>query len=259
MTQALGRVMSAVRELTDQTEMGLDDSSVCFGGALIRVGQESSTGVPLQEGRTYGFVGGGDNDAQDVDIVLRDPDGKVVAQDTDTDASPAFEFSCRRTGQYRIFLRMAKSKDDASFGAFALLRKGGFDVPTKNLTVAASNCLRLCESAHENGSGAIFHQGAGEWAILGTILKEGEELTHRGVAFRDGRHAVLAAADANAKDLDLTVIGPNDKVVGKDADTDPNPVVLFTGAGTIQFKLSNRKSTGATLAFVSLLELDQKK
>lgn len=255
MRQALDRVMQGSQALTEKTEYGLDDGSICFGGAYLRKGEVASTAIPLEGGRTYAMVGGGDEDALDVDLHLQDEGGTTVARDVDDDATPAFSFTPKSNGRYRIFLKLETSKDTASFCAFALLRKGGWSVPTSDLATAARNTLLLCEAANNKTGGASFHAGPGEWGLLGTILKQGETLTHRNIKMGPGNHAIVAAADDDAQDLDLAVVDGDNTVLGKDEDDDANPVVLFKGEGSIGFQLKNQMSKNPTLAFAALLEL----
>jgi len=255
MTQALSRVMAGARQLTEKTEYGLDDGSLCFGGAYLKPGQSAGTTVPLEGGRTYALIGGGDEDAQDVDVQFLTPNGKVAAQDVEDDADPVATFTPPANGQYRMVLKLETSKSGDSFCAFTLLRKGGWDVPVTDLTTAARNTLLVCEAIHEQSNGASFHAGDGEWGLIGTILKKGETLTHRGIRMGKGNHAVVAAGDGDVQDLDLAVVQADGQVIGKDEDDDPNPVVVFDTPGSVGFQLKSVEAKGPAVCFAAILEI----
>src|SRR5262245_36495772 len=65
MTQALGRIMASTRNVTQKTKFGLDDGSSCFMGALLKVGKQAESAIPLKGGTEYAFIGGGDDDVND--------------------------------------------------------------------------------------------------------------------------------------------------------------------------------------------------
>lgn len=252
MTQALARVMSGARTITEKGDFGLDDGSTCFMGALLRPGTSVSTGLPLEGGKTYAFIGGGDDDSRDVDLYLQDAAGKVVARDVDDDATPVVTFTPERNGQYRAVLKLESTTARSSFCAYATMRKDGFDVPTQNLTTAAGRLMAMCRVIAEKTGGAGFLDSEGEWALFGTLLTEGQYLTQSGIDLPDGNHAFMAAGDTVARDLDLAVLKGN-KQVAEDTDDDANPVCFYRGSGTVSVKLTNVKSNGPTLALAAVL------
>lgn len=254
MTQALGRVMASARNVTLKTKFGLDDGSTCFMGALLKSGKQAETSIPLKSGVEYAFVGGGDDDVNDLDLYLADPNGKIIERDIDEDATPVVTFKAPAEGQYRIILKLADGKAKSSFCGYATMRAGGFDVPVQNLTTCAARLMKLCEVIADKTGGAAFHDEEGEWALLGSILAQGQALTQNGIDLPEGNHAFAATGDTQAQDLDLLLLGANGKQLAEDTDEDANPVVLFSNPGTISLKLSAAKAKGPTLAMAAVLK-----
>ncbi len=255
MTQAVARVMASTRKVTEKTEFGLDDGSSCFIGGYVKEEGVLGSSIPLEEGRTYAFLGGGDDDVKDLDLYLMDADGNVVAKDTETDASPVVVFKCKSAGKYRVQMKLVTDKTDASFCVYATLRDGGFDVPTSNLASAYDKLIKFCTIIDDKTKGASFLDEAGELCLVGTILKQGETLTQSGIDLGDGDRAFLACADSRAQDIDLKVVSSDGDVLREDTDNDANPVLFYGGGGTIGLKISDPKSDGATLAMAAVLKV----
>jgi hypothetical protein len=254
MTQAIGKIMASARNVTQKTQFGLDDGSSCFMGALLKVGKQAESTIPLKGGFEYAFVGGGDDDAVDLDLYLVDPEGKIIARDVDDDPTPVVVFKAPADGQYRILLKLAESRAMSSFCGYATMRSGGFDVPPQNLTTCAARLMKLCEIIANKTGGAAFHDDEGEWALVGSILAQGQTLTQNGIELPEGKHAFAATGDTQAEDLDLIVLGKDGKQQAVDTDDDANPVVLFEKPGNVALKLSAAKSKGPTLAMAAVLK-----
>lgn len=252
MTQALTRVMTSARGVTEKTKYGLDDGSNCFMGALLKVGGEATTTLPLKAGETYAILGGGDDDAKNVDLTLEDANGKVVAQDVEKDAIPVVEYKVPASGSYRVVLKLTEGASQNSFCAFATLRAGGFDVPTQNLELSAARLMTLCRAIVEKTGGAGFLDTEGEWALVGSILKQGEALTQSGIDLPAGNHAFAAVGDTQAQDIDLALL-KGGKVLDEDSEDDPNPVLIYAGSGNVSLKITNAKSGGPSLTLAAIL------
>jgi hypothetical protein len=254
MTQALGKIMASARNVTQKSRFGLDDGGTCFMGALLKVGKQVETTIPLKAGTEYAFIGGGDDDAIDLDLYLVNPEGKIVERDIDEDATPVVTFKAPADGKYRVLLKLIAAATKSSFCGYATLRAGGFEVPPQNLAGCAARLMTVCEVIADKTGGAAFHDEEGEWALVGTILGQGQALTQNGIDLPEGHHAFAAAGDAQADDLDLLIAGADGKHLGEDADEDANPVVLLENPGTVRLKLTAAKSKGPTLAMAAVLK-----
>jgi len=87
----------------------LQDNSFSIGGGWLR--QSTTTWVPLYTvqltaGKNYRFLAAGDADAKDVDLEVLDPNGKVVASDTDTDPNAIVNYRPKAGGRYTVRIRL---------------------------------------------------------------------------------------------------------------------------------------------------------
>ncbi len=92
-----------------------------FTGSLDS-GDAAEIEFVLYSGITYIFVGACDVDCSDVDLILRDASGAVVASDTAMDDVPVVTFE-PRAGTYTITVRMAAcSAEPCRYGVAAFAR-----------------------------------------------------------------------------------------------------------------------------------------
>ncbi len=257
--QAMTRVISSVRKVTDKTAYGLDDQSSCFIGAYLEEGKSvGAATIPLTGGTEYAFIAGGDDDVNDLDIELRDADGDVVAKDVENDSNPVVVFTPKEDGKYKVVMKLVSTKAKGSFVAYALLRKGGYDVPIKNLQTAWTKLLNMCERINDKLGWAAFHDGEDELCVIGSIMREGETLTQGGIDLEDRPYAFVGAADEQANDVDIAVADGDGDVLAKDTENDAIPIVLYSKGGTVKLKLSDVKSKGASLVMAAVVKLKSK-
>lgn len=75
--------------------------SLVFDGWLNR-GETARHSVFLLRGSVFQADGTCDADCRDLDLVLRNSDGQVVAEDRDRDDVPIIRYDVRRSGSYRL-------------------------------------------------------------------------------------------------------------------------------------------------------------
>jgi hypothetical protein len=256
MTQAVGRVMGSVRLASNISDYGYDNG-ICIMAAFLRPGATVAFNRPLERGERYMILGGGDDDVEDLDIEVLDSSGDVVAKDDKVDAAPVVEFTAPRSGQYTIRQRLYK----ASVGCFcvvAVLRKGGFDVPIRNLVSASSRLIAFCNAVDRNTSGSVaFHDADNQWAIYGSILRQGEDTTITNITLGGGQRCLLAAGDENSSDIDLFVLDSDGDVIGQDTDADATPIVKHKARAGASYglRVKNVKAGGATLVLAAILKV----
>lgn len=69
---------------------------------LIREGQTVTYTVRIAEGQRLNYRVWADDDAFDVDLIVRDPFGDIVALDDDSDAVPRVSFRAWTSGAYTV-------------------------------------------------------------------------------------------------------------------------------------------------------------
>ncbi len=101
------QVRRALRNAYDDmlADRGYDPTDDQFDSSLDS-GEEESHWVTLYRGDSYTFLGACDNDCGDLDLFLYDEDGDEVDSDVSVDAIPTVSVNPRRTGDYRIKVKM---------------------------------------------------------------------------------------------------------------------------------------------------------
>lgn len=243
----------------DSAELGLYEDGPYLVGTRLTMGQSRSGKFTFQRKVEYALVGWGDNDARDVDIIVRDSDGSVVAMDVATDATPIVRFSVPRSGDYSVELKLhaPDTAGDCCFCCFIVLEEDGWSVPLSNCVDAIVNLEKVADYVvrHEDGNVRIANGDC--WGVSGIVLKEGQFYSSTNLNLEDGRHVLIGAGDGHARDLDNTVQSPGGTTLGKDEAADQYPITAFRSNGTsVNTAISMPKSTGASLVLQSMLKVD---
>jgi len=256
MKKSMVRLLAPVSVLIDQSDYRFSD--IAYLGAFIKPGNYSYITTTLTEGKNYEFVGAGDDDVKDLDIIITDDRGRVVAEDTDNDATPLVRFTPDKTGRYTLKLKLEDARVSC-FCGMALLERGGWKVPVKNLDAAMDSMLEHCRNVARQRP-ARFLDVTGEWAVMGTILEEGKSQIFNDIRLGTGRTAVTAGGDTVTRDIDLAIFedGDSPKIIVKDEDDDAAPLVdcRTTDDRRYGVVIKNSKSNGGTLIFTAILTVD---
>jgi hypothetical protein len=256
MKQSMIRLLAPTSVLLEKSDYGFTQTA--YLGAFLHPGNFSYMTTVLNAGQSYGFIGAGDNDVRDLDIIIEDESGKVVAEDVKDDATPVVQFTPRKTQRYKIKLKLQDARV-ACFCGMVWLRKGGWSVPVRNLDVAMDNMLNHCENVASQRS-ARFLDVPGEWAVIGTIIEEGKTHIINDIRLGTGRRAVTSGGDTVTRDIDLALFedGPSPKIISKDQDDDASPLVQCVATKTKRYGLiiKDAKSNGGTLIFTAILEVE---
>lgn len=88
-----------------------------FEPVVIDDGGRHHFDVYLEAGDQVIFRGMGDDDARDLDLGVYGPGGRLVARDTDGDATPVARFTARRSGHYTVVMTLPSCWADYSYAA----------------------------------------------------------------------------------------------------------------------------------------------
>ncbi len=102
-TQVRNMLRQAAQDYEDN---GYELTHEIHTGSLGNGGSETIT-LTLDIGTSYSIIGACDEDCDDLDLVLYDPQGDQVDEDTLVDDFPIVEVTVPRTGQYTIEVIMA--------------------------------------------------------------------------------------------------------------------------------------------------------
>lgn len=259
MTEAVANVMAGAKAVSDFSEYGYTPNT-CFLAAFLKQRGSAAMNVPMERGTAYMILGGGDSDATDVDIDVTDEAGRVVARDNKDDGSPVVLFTPARSGKYAVRLTLW-SGARSSFCAMAILQRGGYDVPVRNLSAATANLIAYCESVDSSTSRTVrFHDSDNQWAIYGTVLRQGEGTDITNIRPANDDLVFVSAGDTVARDIDLFLLDDGGRTIGQDIDADANPLIVHRANGFTSYGLRTKVITssggGATLVLTAVLEIE---
>jgi hypothetical protein len=261
MIQAVGRVADAAKNIEAKSNIGFDVDHACLLGAYLMKGKSIDIVQSFKAGRQYVLLGGGSDNAIDVDLGILDSNNKLIIADTDDDPSPMVKFKPVKDGNYTIRLALEKSKSNGNFVALAIMHEGGYNIPTKNFVAsigrAIMNANAVSKKVGAKGMDLVFHE-QGNWALYGTVLKPGEVSTFGGLTLVTDPTIALAGADEDGTNIDLFIKDQRaSKVVAKDDDPDATPAVLVSPEAGKMYSLSvaNAAKTGTTMATALLLDV----
>ena len=253
MVAAIARVLGGAVAAEQKTNLGFD-RGVTFMGAFLRPKGAINWRMEMQAGMRYAFFGGGDDGAVDVDLAVSDDTGQAFARDQLADAKPVIDFTPATTGVYTVRMTLSNATRP-SFCALAILRQGGFTVPIKNLTTALQKIMAAGRLASQRAT-VRFHEEQNQWALFGAVLRPGDTTTISGIHLEGRQHVFVAAGDAHAKVLNMSLLDQNGNLLKR--DDKPDTVAVFvatTPDGTYKVAISNVESSGPTLISAVILDV----
>jgi hypothetical protein len=255
MTTAIARVMAAGQKVGNVSDYGYNEGVSILGGYVARGGSVSLS-LSLDSGKSYLFVGGGDDNVRDLDISVSSPSGSEVERDDENDATPIVSFTAGRSGQYTVRLTHY-SGSGPGFCALAILRKGGWDIPLRNLATAAALLIRFTGNVNQRvKENVTFHAQQNTWGLFGGVIPQGDshELS---MSMEAKRHVMVAAGDNNARDLDIYLFRTSSAILSMDEEVDAFPLIDYrTSSSRYTVRTKNARSSGASLILTAVLDLD---
>jgi hypothetical protein len=210
------------------TDFGFDDKGSTVMAGFLTTSHSQKSSRPFEAGKTYAVIGASSTEAN-VDLIVRDSAGNVVAADTEPDGNPTVTFTPTANDNYSIEMTVVGQAEE--FGAVVVMQQGGLRVEAEILQAVFQRLLdagafasaKVQEMGFPNG--LVFHES--DWAVQGTILYAGEAIRQRGI--RLGTHSTVFAAVSHEESLniDLEVIDAGSGQSWADSEPDSNPIVIL--------------------------------
>ncbi len=257
--QSLERLAKVTMTAQTDYSLGFVGGGSAIFGAYLEPRTPSVVTREFEGGKSYVVVGSTDDDAHDLDVVIKDSGGDVVARDVENDAEPVVVFNPSTGGAYRVELY----SHGPAFAAMAVMEKdAGFNVPLKRVQDSVYGSVQKAEELHQalleksnNQLGLAFHKG-GDWCLLSTVLRQNQVVSQW--FSLDGPHVFLASADEGGKDLDLALLNESDQKVAEDAEPDAVPFFSHrVAAGGYRLDLSVPAADDLTLATMVVLTVEE--
>jgi hypothetical protein len=256
MRQAVEDVFSTARRVAITEEYGLSEAGNCLLGAFVEPGGTVSMNFELKAGEEYFFIGGGDEDVEDLDMTLVDKDGTEVGEDRLPDAVPIVRYTPDADGVFTMNIELA-SADVQSFCAVIVLRKGAPNHPLEQMQGALVRSVRQAEAMGQGqAEGSKYLDVANRWALFGSLLEPGQVTTISNVSAEGRTLGFSAVGDDRVKDINLRLMSRGNQI---DADADVAPSASLKRSTSKQesmdIELSVPKADGRALVILSVLEL----
>ena len=255
MIQALAGVLANAQV----SDYGYTDG-ICFMGAWIDESNSCSWTMNLQANTSYQFLGGGDNDAVDLDIIITDSKDNVVKKDNSADNSPAITFTPTVTGKYTIKLELFACASLGSFCAIATMQKNANTLPIDNIKIVIQKLREVGEYLlEEKDVNLHFMKEKAQWCVYGAVIDNNRSSSIDYVRMGYGEHFIVSTGDKNLADVDLYIKTMSDgKTVCSDEDSETLAAVkcLTEANKNYTLKIQNSKSDGKSLIITSIFDLD---
>jgi hypothetical protein len=212
-------------------------------------------------GLTYRFIASGDRDAQDVDIEVRDANGKSVASDFRLDRDGDLIFTPTVTANYSIRMVLTRSRNRLPCVCTAVvMEKNAPRVDLKHLDTAMGKIVRGLEEADQiaqrNGRNADLRKADNQWAFFGGMLKPGQDFMINNLNLGMGEIIAYAAGDFNTRDVDLFAYDRDNREVASDSKTAADAAVGFRGGnGPYRLKMLNFAGNGESFILMSIFDI----
>jgi hypothetical protein len=220
--QSMDSLIEVATEALQGSAYGIDDGTSIFA-ALLEEGKTISFTRTLEKGKSYLLVAVGDEDATDIDLLLKDVDGRIVAEDVGVEDHAMIAYVPKTTGPFTFTLTLYEATS-LSFVSAVILSDDGWEVPLANLNQAVSNIIIPCNILHR--ANFVFHDDDNQWTLYGGILKPDESQTIDNIMLRAKDYAFAAACDDASDDIDLFLLRLG-RQIRSDEELDSLPMIFF--------------------------------
>lgn len=195
-----------------------------LAAARLEVGRTISLNVALKAGVEYVFLASGPDELADVDLYLRDTDGRVLAEDLEDDGTPVVEFTATRTATYQLQLHLAAGESAAAYVALSILRRGGHQVIEQAYHGTTAGFFAAADRLLLPDTGARWQKQEGTWCLFGFSLQEKQGASLQNLQ-PNGKKTFFAAAGQKATQINLYLADDNDRIVAMTDRPEPYPLL----------------------------------
>ena len=217
--------------------------------------------TPLQAGKEYLFLAGGDNDAQDVDLEILDSRNNVVAADVRVAPDAVVAFNPKVGGTYTLRMTLFKSNNRVPCVCVTtILRKNGWNVPVGNLDKASGKIIKALETgdqvAQRTGQRVDLRRANNQWAFFGGVLRQGESMGVNKMSLGFGDCLFVGAGDNFASVINLDLEDASGKAIKQDLKNNAVSVLdCRAQGGTNGLRLHNVRATSPSVVIMSVMDI----
>ncbi len=227
-------------------------------GAFVKEDNSFTFNLYLSSSEDYVFVGGGDDDVKDIDIIVYDSDGDIVAQDNDDDANPLVNFSPSHSGVYSIKLKLISCDANGSFCVMNFMQKDGVKPSTDKLDQAINKMVKIVNYVDDE-KGTKFLDREGEICFYGfAFAEDGTNSQVNGIDLNEGeKYYMLGMGDDDVNDIDLILMNSDGDKLDSDTEDDATPIITYTADDEyegLSLKVKNIDSYSNSFVIAVILE-----
>lgn len=197
-----------------------------LAAASLAVGQTISLNVSLREGVAYVFLASGASEQTDADLYLRDPSGRILAEDQQKDGTPVVEFTAPADGTFQLQLHLAAAEHPEEYLALCLLRRGGRQVSEQQYLGISSGFFQAAKGITSTIAGANWQKNTGVWCLLGYSLTNNDGVSLRGLRPAFG-NTIFAAAGPEASEISLYLASDEGRIVAGISRPEAFPLLRY--------------------------------
>ncbi|MEM1030754.1 MAG: hypothetical protein AAGN82_10410 [Myxococcota bacterium] len=257
MQMALHNLVRPCVKLMEEGSFGFEGGTTIVG-AFLEEGRKRDFRRPFESGKKYVFVGAASDAKTDIDLQVRNAEGKLLAQDNQDDGLPVVVFTPPETATYTITLGSAKG---TGFVAFSTMCEACLRIPPKRIDDAVIGMIQKAGAVsnalmRSDQGGLVFSER--DWAFFSTVLEQGRETGF--TVDMGGSHVFMASGDESSLNLDLELRNPEGQVLKADHDGDAVPGFRHgVPRGRHQVVVQAPRTNGKSLVSVLVLTVSQPK
>lgn len=229
---------------------------LCMAAARVQTGKSVSISLSLSARNSYTFISTADQETTDVDLYLRDQDGKLIASDSETDGTPVIEFRVPETGSYQLQLHIPASDQGINFVSLSLLESNGRQIIEEEYRRLTASFFASSEDIMASYSDVRWQATPNQWCLFGFSLDQKEGHTFRQVQMEAARYYFAAAGGPACQNIDLYLANQENEIVALDKAPDALPLLEFesTDSRTYNLRIEAKRSSGPGFILLGLFQ-----
>lgn len=209
---------------------------LCLAASRIATGKTITLELALRANVNYTFLASAESENYDVDLYLRDMDGKILASDDAKDGTPIIEYQVKDDGLYQIQLQAVSGPTAYSFLALSLLCGSGGSIYETNFRETTNSFFSKGRELMGRNN-LNWQMGNHQWSIFGFSLRQEEGVTLRGLRPGQGRHTFFAVSDPEIRELNLYLANQQQRIVAQTFTPSAHPILPYSAATEDQLDL----------------------
>jgi len=230
-------------------------NGLCLAGAKLRNGGHVSLELYLTAGRTYTFVGSGDNDAVDVDLYLWSDAPRPVAEDKEDDGTPIIEWTCDVTDVYRLEVSLVAAAREREFIALSLLSDDGGSLVKEAYQGVAGRFISAAGGLRRSAPGLDWQKGDDQWCVFGFLPVADQGAILNRLTPGAGKTIFAATGSPEFRNINLYLANEkSDTIVSSNEEDNPFPLVRYTSqvSELLDLKIETPRARGGAFLLLGI-------